>query len=154
MLDLLRIRERRLFFDDLSSVRGSYRNGRFTCPCCGYPTLSGRASYEICKLCWWEDDGHDDDNADEVLGGPNKDYSLNDARVNFQMFGVKLAPGDNPGIDELESGIVRTIKTRLITVFDSMMKEFSAERRREMWKEVLSLEQQLKKEQKKAMQQN
>jgi len=29
----------------------------FTCPCCGYRTLSGfPGSYEICDVCFWEDD--------------------------------------------------------------------------------------------------
>lgn len=32
-----------------------------TCPCCGYPLLWERGMYEICPLCWWEDDGLDDD---------------------------------------------------------------------------------------------
>lgn len=30
---------------------------RFTCPCCGYRTLTEPpGSYEICKVCLWEDD--------------------------------------------------------------------------------------------------
>jgi len=57
---------------------------RHPCPCCGYPTLSEQGAYEICSLCTWEDDGQDDPHADEVWGGPNKDYSLSEARVNFQ----------------------------------------------------------------------
>jgi hypothetical protein len=35
------------------------------CPCCGYLTLMERAGYEICDVCWWEDDGQDDPHADE-----------------------------------------------------------------------------------------
>lgn len=27
------------------------------CPCCGYRTLRERGDYEICKICFWEDDG-------------------------------------------------------------------------------------------------
>ena len=53
------------------------------CPCCGYPTLLERGAYEICTICWWEDDGQDDDNADAVRGGPNGAYSLTQARANF-----------------------------------------------------------------------
>lgn len=31
---------------------------RFTCPCCGYRTLlEPPGSYDICKVCFWEDDG-------------------------------------------------------------------------------------------------
>jgi Cysteine-rich CPCC len=29
----------------------------YTCPCCGYRTLSdSTGSYEICEICGWEDD--------------------------------------------------------------------------------------------------
>lgn len=27
------------------------------CPCCGYQTLPQRGSYELCPVCWWEDEG-------------------------------------------------------------------------------------------------
>lgn len=41
---------------DLRHVKPS--DGRFTCPCCGYRTLSeAPGNYEICKVCSWEDDG-------------------------------------------------------------------------------------------------
>jgi len=53
------------------------------CPCCGYPTLRHRHDYDTCNLCGWEDDGQDDADADEVLGRPNSDYSLTEARRNF-----------------------------------------------------------------------
>ena len=53
------------------------------CPCCGYPTLSARGDYEICTICWWEDDGQDDADAEDVRGGPNGAYSLTRARANF-----------------------------------------------------------------------
>ncbi|WP_046226131.1 CPCC family cysteine-rich protein [Paenibacillus dauci] len=58
---------------------------RYNCPCCGYPTLEERRSWEICCLCNWEDDGQDDPDADRVYGGPNEDYSLTEARKNFKM---------------------------------------------------------------------
>jgi len=55
----------------------------YLCPCCQFPTLNGRGEFEICLLCWWEDDGQDDADADLVCGGPNQEYSLNHARMNF-----------------------------------------------------------------------
>lgn len=54
-----------------------------TCPCCRFPTLRGSGTYEICPICWWEDDGQNDQDADIVRGGPNSHYSLADARRNF-----------------------------------------------------------------------
>ncbi len=27
------------------------------CPCCGYKTLPDRAAYDLCPVCWWEDEG-------------------------------------------------------------------------------------------------
>jgi len=54
------------------------------CPCCGHPTLGEQGGYEICGVCGWEDDGQGDDDADEVRGGPNGDYSLTEARRNFE----------------------------------------------------------------------
>ncbi len=53
------------------------------CPCCGYPTLGARGNYEICTICWWEDDGQDDADADTLNDGPNGAYSLTQARANF-----------------------------------------------------------------------
>ncbi|WP_425612204.1 CPCC family cysteine-rich protein [Xanthomonas indica] len=58
------------------------------CPCCGYKTLSERGEFEICAVCFWEDDGQDDNDADEVLGGPNGNLSLTQARANYQQFGA------------------------------------------------------------------
>lgn len=40
-------------------------------PCCGFITLTERSAYEICPVCFWEDDGQDDHDADHVRGGPN-----------------------------------------------------------------------------------
>ena len=58
------------------------------CPCCGYRTLVERAAFEVCPVCFWEDDGQDDDDADVVRGGPNGALSLTQARQNFRSFGA------------------------------------------------------------------
>ncbi len=34
---------------------------KHACPVCGFPTLTERASYELCVICLWEDDGEGDD---------------------------------------------------------------------------------------------
>lgn len=58
------------------------------CPCCGYNSIISRACFEICSICFWEDDGQDNENADVVLGGPNSDVSLTQARMNFIEHGI------------------------------------------------------------------
>jgi hypothetical protein len=42
----------------------------------------------MCPVCYWEDDGQDDLDADIVRGGPNKNLSLTEARNNFAEFGA------------------------------------------------------------------
>jgi hypothetical protein len=56
------------------------------CPCCGRASLTEQASYDICKVCWWEDDGQDNDQADHG-SGPNH-LSLTQARANYLAFGI------------------------------------------------------------------
>jgi hypothetical protein len=51
----------------------------------------------MCHLCAWEDDGQDDAEADEVWCGPNGDYSLTEARLNFARFGTMCPPEDPAG---------------------------------------------------------
>jgi hypothetical protein len=58
------------------------------CPCCKHRTLSARAEFEICPVCFWEDDGQDEANPDEVRGGPNGGLSLSAARANYAAFGA------------------------------------------------------------------
>ena len=57
------------------------------CPCCGYRTLSDEepGSYEVCKVCFWEDDIVQFDDPD-YEGGANR-VSLRQA-VNFREFGA------------------------------------------------------------------
>lgn len=58
------------------------------CPCCGYRTLTDRGGFEICPVCYWEDDGQDDADADVVRGGPNGRLSLTEARGNYRLYGA------------------------------------------------------------------
>jgi hypothetical protein len=62
--------------------------GPYACPCCGYITLQSRGGYDICLVCRWEDDGQDDEDADEVRGGPNGSLSLTRARENYARIGA------------------------------------------------------------------
>lgn len=60
----------------------------YRCPCCRYRTLHERGGEEICPVCFWQDDGQDDHDADDVRGGPNLALSLSKARFNFAEFGA------------------------------------------------------------------
>jgi hypothetical protein len=60
----------------------------YACPCCHHLTLSERGAFDICEVCFWEDDGQDDHDADVVRGGPNERLSLTQARENYTMFGA------------------------------------------------------------------
>jgi hypothetical protein len=61
---------------------------RAPCPCCRCKTLATRSSFEVCPVCFWEDDGQDDADADVVKGGPNGDLSLTRARENYRALGA------------------------------------------------------------------
>ncbi len=56
------------------------------CPCCDHYSLRRRGEYEICRVCFWEDDGNDLDQLD-VHSGPNH-MPLRTARANFAEFGA------------------------------------------------------------------
>ena len=58
------------------------------CPCCGCKTLDERGEWDICPVCFWEDEGQDDHNADEVYGGANGPLSLSEARTNYLRMGA------------------------------------------------------------------
>ena len=59
------------------------------CPCCGYATLTARGLYDLCPVCFWEDDGQDNADADEERGRPNP-VSLLEGRANFLRFGASV----------------------------------------------------------------
>jgi Cysteine-rich CPCC len=58
------------------------------CPCCEFLTLSEEppGTYEICPVCYWEDDGVQYDDPD-YEGGANH-TSLNQAKHNLSEFGA------------------------------------------------------------------
>src|SRR6185503_8797643 len=91
------------------------------------PTLSDRQAYELCALCNWEDDGQDDPHADEVWGGPNKDYSLTEARTNFRKDLIMFRPGGDPRIGGEDSELAKAAKRNIVGAFDEL--DGSAHRR-------------------------
>lgn len=77
------------WFDEYSArLNAGPRDLPLRCPCCGCKTLSERTAFEICEVCFWEDDGQDDGDADENRGGPNGALSLTEARANYLRFGA------------------------------------------------------------------
>lgn len=58
------------------------------CLCCGSWTLTAPGTFELCPVCWWQDDGQDDADADVVRGGANGLLSLTQARGNFRRYGA------------------------------------------------------------------
>jgi hypothetical protein len=119
--------------DDL--IMGRHRKGgvRFECPCCRYPTLRERGSYEICILCFWEDDGQDDPAADQVWGGPNYDYSLTEARKNFRSYLTQYRPEDSRHFERETVPEVLAIKRRIISAFEEMRTASGGNRLTELW---------------------
>ena len=59
-----------------------------SCPCCGFKTLEKRDDFEICMICWWEDDGTDNNVGDKYGIGPNDVADLTVARFNYLEFGI------------------------------------------------------------------
>ena len=61
---------------------------RFPCPCCGYLVFrQSPDSYDICPICFWEDDGVQLRWPD-APGGANR-TSLVEAQRNYARFGAK-----------------------------------------------------------------
>lgn len=67
--------------NDAFEVKGK-RKQLYTCACCGYNTLTNWGEYDICKVCFWENDGCKDENS---YSSPNH-MTLGEARKNFMIF--------------------------------------------------------------------
>jgi hypothetical protein len=82
---------------------GSDKKVLYACPCCGNLTLEGRGHYDICPVCFWEDDPIQ--SADESYDGGANEMSLHTARSNYREFGAvsrdMLPHVRKPTIDEL-----------------------------------------------------
>lgn len=94
---------------------------RFTCPCCGYPTIGERGGYEICGICWWEDDGQDESDPDIIWGGPNHAYSLTQARHNV-LSRLLMYRRNDPMFDQLGGSNEKRLSSvaALIGAFEAM----------------------------------
>ena len=83
---------------------------RYACPCCGFLTLEEpeRGNYEICPVCFWEDDPVQLEDPDYV-GGAN-DVSLNQARQNFAALRVSEERFRRPTYDR--RGLTKRLRDR------------------------------------------
>lgn len=63
------------------------RTAKFRCPCCRSMTLAERSVYEICPVCFWEDESVLDEQHPDEISGPNH-LSLNEGRANYAAFGA------------------------------------------------------------------
>jgi hypothetical protein len=59
------------------------KSGLFRCPCCLYFTLHTVGGYDICPVCFWEDDGTDSQHAFTPNG-----CSLDEGRDNYRRCGA------------------------------------------------------------------
>lgn len=85
---------REFYEDNHRKTRGAKISGFHLCPCCYLPSLIERNGYEICSNCDWEDDNQNTDQAGEVWGGPNADYSLTEARENYKKHYIMYRVSD------------------------------------------------------------
>lgn len=71
------------------SVHAEPQEGvKYRCPCCGYKTLDERGGFNICEVCFWEDDGQD--NVDAAINRPfsPNHMSLAQGRENYHCLGA------------------------------------------------------------------
>ncbi len=57
-----------------------------TCPCCGYKVFDQSGNYEICPICFWEDDSVQ--SADPWFTGGANRPSLHEAQRNYVQYGA------------------------------------------------------------------
>jgi uncharacterized Zn finger protein (UPF0148 family) len=92
---------------------GGEKMGTYVCDCCGHKTMNEkRSGYEICPVCFWQDDGYIDDEGYYDTGANH--VNLSEAQANYKEFGacekrvvdyVREPHEDEPYIGELESFI-------------------------------------------------
>ncbi len=81
---------------------------KYKCLCCGYLTLSARAEFDICPVCFWEDDAYliidehngsihsaymENENIPEELlldipSGANHGLTLREGKMNYEKYGA------------------------------------------------------------------
>jgi len=81
---------------------------KYRCPCCDYYTLNEPRAHDICKVCFWHDDGEELTDLDYPRG-PNG-VNLQQGRKNFIDFGAceeKVLSYVRPPRDDEKEGFER-----------------------------------------------
>jgi hypothetical protein len=68
------------------TMRGVISDAPCQCPCCDYYALAARGRHLICPVCYWEDDGQDLGDLDEV--SVTNHITLRQGRRNFARMGA------------------------------------------------------------------
>ncbi|MDQ0427244.1 hypothetical protein QOZ98_000069 [Planomicrobium stackebrandtii] len=110
---------------------------REKCPCCGYPTLNRRSYDEICILCDWQDSGYSEQTPETMDGGPNGDYSLEEARRNFAVHFTMYR--EKPR--SIPSAFL--VKKRILIDAYQLLDEDNEENELIKWNEIFMLEKEL-----------
>jgi hypothetical protein len=124
----------------MPAKKARLRSARFDCPCCGYRTLAGRAGFEICILCWWEDDGQSDMDADQVRGGPNGDLSLTAARANFRDHLTIYRRERDTRIGGKDSVLEVQAKRTIMSALDGLRAGSPGKAASDLWSEIAQAE--------------
>lgn len=130
--------ERRKLFEaylrstDAWVVKLRPRELKSTCPCCAFPTLGERGENDICPLCKWQDD------IDEEKSGANGDYTIQEARENFEQFLIMYRASEQD-IHTPHSRLVPA-KRALIAVYMAILDaNLKAHQVKSLWRAVESL---------------
>lgn len=111
------LNERRAFFQRHFPLRIGRQRGdvksedvlKNSCPVCGYLTLNERDTFDICAICFWEDDGVDDFEENEE-SGPNH-MTLNEGRRIFREAKEKLMSDNYP-----DNYLLNALKFQFLTI--------------------------------------
>ena len=70
----------------LQSTTGTITMAKWTCFICGHKTLDSRCDWDICPVCFWEDDTYVHENKDESSPA-NGGLRVSEAQANYVVFG-------------------------------------------------------------------
>ena len=81
-----RLRKKKLKKQGLWWYGANNYTAKAFCPCCDYLSLPQNGNYNICPICFWEDDGISID-SENSYSGPNH-MSIFEGRENFIKYGA------------------------------------------------------------------